>query len=234
VQIAQQVVNALLDKGILNAVNMPAATAEEMEKIKPYLSLCEKLGKILASFIEGAPHKINVEYYGEVINQKISALTVAAIKGYLDYILDEPVNFVNALLVAKNRGINIAENKNLHLENYNNLISISAESKTGKTKLSGTIFGKKEIRLVQINEVFVDVIPKGYLVFIENLDVPGVIGKIGTILGGNKINISAFENTQAASGRALSIFNINSQLPEKVLKLIENIKEIKKIWWVKV
>lgn len=234
VQIAHQVANALLDKGILNAVNMPAATAEEMEKIKPYLTLCEKLGKILASFMKSAPEKINVEYCGDIAQQKISALTVASIKGYLDYILDEPVNFVNALLIAKNRGINISESKNLQIENYNNLISLEAEGKNIKTKLSGTIFGKKETRIVKINDVYVDIIPKGHLVFIDNLDVPGVIGKIGTILGENGINISAFENTQSKSGRALSIFNVDSQLPEKVLKQIENIKEIKEVWWVKV
>jgi len=141
--------------------------------------------------------------------------------------LHETVNYVNSVIVAKERGINIEESKATMLEEYTNLITVEIKTDTGTRTVSGTLFTKKDARIVKIDEFHVDAIPEGYMVVAHNIDVPGIIGQIGTLLGKNNINIAAMTfGREKPGGKTLSVLNVDSQVPESVLNDIRKAKNI--------
>jgi len=225
--IALQVLD-FLKKGIVrNAVNMPELDPEKMKTLGPYIALCEKLGRLQAQISEGGFTHISVQYSGEILHYEIKPLTIALLKGLLEPILERQVNFVNAPLIAQERGIEVTESKVSKVEDFANLIMVQAVTEKGENVVAGTLLGKKEPRLVRIGEFDLDVIPEGYMLLCSNLDKPGVIGKIGTILGNRKINIAGMQvGRKTVGGRALTIINVDCDISKEVLKEIEGIPEI--------
>jgi len=225
--IALQVLD-FLKKGIVrNAVNMPELDPEKMKILGPYIDLCEKLGRLQAQIGEGGFTQIAVQYSGEILHHEIKPLTIALLKGLLEPILEREVNFVNAPLIAQERGINITESKVSKVEDFANLIMVQAITEKGENVVAGTLLSKKEPRLVRIGEFDLDVIPEGYMLLCSNLDKPGVIGKIGTILGNRKINIAAMQvGRKTVGGKALTVINVDCNISKEVLKEIEEIPEI--------
>lgn len=225
--IAQQVLD-FLKKGIVrNAVNMPELDPEKMKTLGPYINLCEKLGRLQAQISEGGFTQIGVQYSGEILRHEIEPLTIALLKGLLEPVLEREVNFINAPLIAEERGIKVTESKVSKVEDFANLIVVQAVTEKGENIVAGTLLGKKEPRLVRIGEFDLDVIPEGYMLLCSNLDKPGVIGKIGTILGNRKINIAGMQvGRKTVGGKALTIINVDCDISEEVLKEIEGISEI--------
>ena len=225
--IALQVLD-FLKKGIVrNAVNMPELDPEKMKTLGPYIALCEKLGRLQAQISEGGFTHISVQYSGEILHYEIKPLTIALLKGLLEPILERQVNFVNAPLIAQERGIEVTESKVSKVEDFANLIMVQAVTEKGENVVAGTLLGKKEPRLVRIGEFDLDVIPEGYMLLCSNLDKPGVIGKIGTILGNRKINIAGMQvGRKIVGGKALTIINVDCDISKEVLKEIEGIPEI--------
>ncbi|MQY53433.1 MAG: phosphoglycerate dehydrogenase [Firmicutes bacterium] len=225
--IAQQVLD-FLKKGIVrNAVNMPELDPEKMKTLGPYINLCEKLGRLQAQISEGGFTQIGVQYSGEILRHEIEPLTIALLKGLLEPVLEREVNFINAPLIAEERGIKVTESKVSKVEDFANLIVVQALTEKGENIVAGTLLGKKEPRLVRIGEFDLDVIPEGYMLLCSNLDKPGVIGKIGTILGNRKINIAGMQvGRKTVGGKALTIINVDCDISEEVLKEIEGISEI--------
>jgi len=207
--IALQVLD-FLKKGIVrNAVNMPELDPEKMKTLGPYIDLCEKLGRLQAQIGEGGFTQIVVQYSGEILRHEIKPLTIALLKGLLEPILEREVNFVNAPLIVQERGIKVIESKVSKVEDFANLIVVQAMTEKGENMVAGTLLGKKEPRLVRIGEFDLDVIPEGYMLLCSNLDKPGVIGKIGTILGNRKINIAGMQvGRKTVGGKALTIINV--------------------------
>ncbi|MFH1782146.1 MAG: phosphoglycerate dehydrogenase [Candidatus Omnitrophota bacterium] len=227
IDIANSARDALLGCGIRNAVNVPCIDAELYKILQPYVELSEKMGLLVGQIAEGRIQKIDIKYSGEIAKYSVSPLTVAVIKGALTPILQETVNYVNALIVAKERGIKVEEVKVSELEEYANLITV--EVKTDKTKVSvmGTLFTKKDPRIVKINEFHVDAVPEGYMLVAHNIDVPGIIGKVGTILGNNNINIAAMTfGREKIGGNTLSVLNVDSPIPESVVEEIRKAENI--------
>jgi len=225
--IALQVLD-FLKKGIVrNAVNMPELDPEKMKTLGPYIDLCEKLGRLQAQIGEGGFTQVAVQYSGEIIHHEIKPLTLALLKGLLEPILEREVNFVNAPLIAQERGIRVTESKVSKVEDFANLIVVQTVTEKKENMVAGTILGKKEPRLVRIGEFDLDVIPEGYMLLCSNLDKPGVIGKIGTILGNRQINIAGMQvGRKTVGGRALIIINVDCNISKEVLKEIEKIPEI--------
>ncbi|MFQ5867505.1 MAG: phosphoglycerate dehydrogenase [bacterium] len=225
--IALQVLD-FLNKGIVrNAVNMPELDPEKMKTLGPYIGLCEKLGRLQAQIGEGGFTQIVVQYSGEILHHEIKPLTIALLKGLLEPILEREVNFVNAPLIVQERGIKVIESKVSKVEDFANLIVVQAMTEKGENTVTGTLLGKKEPRLVRIGEFDLDVIPEGYMLLCSNLDKPGVIGKIGTILGNRKINIAGMQvGRKTVGGKALTIINVDCNISKEVLKEIEGIAEI--------
>jgi D-3-phosphoglycerate dehydrogenase len=221
VEVANTVRDALLTGCIRNAVNVPCVEAEMWKVIEPYLKLAEKMGAIQAQLVEGHIREVKIRYVGDVIKFDMSPFTLSIIKGMLTPILQETVNFVNSMFIAKERGIKITETKVDQIQDFANLIIVEVGTDKMKSSITGTLFTKVDPRIVKIDESYVDAVPEGYMLFMQNKDVPGIIGQIGTILGRNNINIAGMSfGRESKGGKAVSVLNIDSDVPKKVLEEI--------------
>jgi D-3-phosphoglycerate dehydrogenase len=227
IDIANTVIDYLIKSCIRNAVNVPCVDPEILKAIDPYLKLIEKIGSIHAQLAEGHVKRVKIKYVGELLRYDVTPLTLSFVKGLLTPILQETVNFVNALVIAKERGINIVESKTAAVEDFTSLICVEVETDKGTNGIEATLFTKVDPRLVKLNEFYVDAVPEGYMMFIQNKDVPGIIGQIGTILGRNKINIAGMSfGRDEKGGKAVSVLNIDSDVPKNVMDEIRKAENI--------
>ncbi|MDD5422448.1 MAG: phosphoglycerate dehydrogenase [Candidatus Omnitrophota bacterium] len=234
IDIANTVRDCLLGRGVRNAVNVPCVDPEICKIIDPYLKLAEKIGAMQSQLAEGHIKRVKIRYVGDILKYELSPLTVSLMKGMLTPILQETVNFVNALVIAKERGINIIESRTAEVQDFANLIEVEVETDKMTNVLTGTLFTKVDPRIVKINEFYVDSVPEGYMLVICNNDVPGIIGQIGTILGKNGVNIAGMSfGRDEKGGRAVSILNIDSDVPKKVLEEMRKAKNINEVKLVK-
>ncbi len=227
-EVAAQVADMLEGKGIRNAINYPCVEGEICKIMDPYILLAEKLGKLQSQIISGHINKVSIKYGGEVANIEVAPITIALIKGLLAPILGESVNFVNAPVIAKDRGITVSETKVLEAEQFANLISVEIETNRGKSFIAGTLFTSSNPRIVRINDFFIDTIPEGWIIITRNVDKPGIVGQLGSVLGESGINIAAmnFGRTDPG-GESIIVVNTDSEVPETVLEKIKQIEYIK-------
>jgi len=232
IEVAEIVRDALLGKGIRNAANYPCLEAEVCKTLQPYIDLSEKIGIFSSQIVEGRFQEININYSGEIIEYDLSTLTMALVKGLLSPILKETVNFINAISLAKARGIKIKEAKSSREEEFVNLIQLEIVTDKETRKISGTLSPNKKPRIVKIDDYYVEVSPLGDMLLIQNWDRPGIIGNLGTILGKHNINIAAMTfGRDKPGGRALTVLNIDSPISGEVL---DKIKKAENILGVKV
>ncbi|TAN41276.1 MAG: phosphoglycerate dehydrogenase [Nitrospirae bacterium] len=233
IAVAEQIVDYLVHGTIRNAVNFPSIPADQVSALQPYIGLAEKIGGFASQISEGGITEITLEYRGDVANLNIAPMTIAAVKGLLTPILLETVNFVNASVIAKERGIEVKETKSSDAGDYHNIITMKVKAKKKETVVSGTLFSKKDPRVVKINDFTVEIVPEGQMLVMHNNDKPGVIGNIGATLGKNSINIARMHfGRKSAGGMAISVVNIDSPVTDKVLdeiKALPNILDIKVI-----
>lgn len=216
-QVAEQVGDVLTNKPIRNAVNVPSVEPEVFRAIQPYLDLAERMGRIQAQLGTGQLQRITVEYRGEVTSHPTSPITAAVLKGFMETISDEIVNFVNAPVFAQERGLNVDELKSSEPEDFASMITVVHHAETERV-LSGTIFGKNDPRIVRLDEYHFDAVPEGHMLFYINEDIPGVIGRVGTIMGLHGVNIAQMScGRQQVGGRALTILKVDSDVPDAVL-----------------
>jgi len=227
VEIAQQVVD-YLQKGIIrNAVNAPSMDPELYKVLKPYLTLSEKLGRLASQLAEGRMQEVRIDYRGEIAGYDPAPLTAAVVKGALDPFMEDAVNYVNSLALAKGRSIRVIESKVLEEADYTSLITVAVKSDRGTSEVAGTLFSHREPRVVRIDEFRLEAIPEGYLLIFSNLDVPGVIGTIGTLLGKHQVNIAGMQlGRERPGGRAVSVVNVDNPVPAHVLEEIRRLPNI--------
>jgi len=227
VEIAQQVVDYLQKGLIRNAVNAPSMDPELFKVLQPYLTLSEKLGRLASQLAEGRMQEIRIDYRGEIAGYDPAPLTAAVVKGSLDPFMEDAVNYVNSLALAKGRSIRVIESKVLEETDYTSLITVAVKSDRGTSEVAGTLFSHREPRVVRINEFRLEAIPEGYLLIFSNLDVPGVIGTIGTLLGKNQVNIAGMQlGRERPGGRAVSVVNVDAPIPTHVLEEIRRLPNI--------
>lgn len=232
--VAKSVKDALLNKGIRNAVNMPCVDPEILKTMKPYLDLAEKIGLMQAQLIEGYIKSVKVTYVGEIVNQTLEPVTLSLIKGILSPILEEKINYVNALFIAKERGINVIERKSEAIEDFANLIAVTVETSKMTNVIMGTLFTKTEPRIVKVNNCYVEAVPKGHMLVIYNKDVPGIVGRIGTLLGNSRINIAGMTfGREKQGGKAITLINVDSEVSGAILKKIRDLKNINEVKYIK-
>lgn len=220
-QVAEQVADTLMDRVIRNAVNVPSVEPEVLEKMQPFLDLADNLGRIQAQLLEGQLERITIEYYGDIISYPTSPLTAAVLRGLVGTISDEPVNFVNAPFFMQERGVRVDELRSSEHENYANLITVVCQTSSRSRTLSGTIFAKNDPRLVRLDEYTFDALPKGHMLFYVNDDKPGIIGRIGTVMGTHRVNIAQMScGRHEMGGRALTILNVDSEIPPEVIETL--------------
>lgn len=235
IDMAKSVADALLGRGFRNAANVPAMEEEAMEAVRPYVNLAERLGSIQVQLIDKPIKAITVKYTGDIAEFDVSVITSALMRGVFNPMLEEEVNYVNSMLIAKERGIRVTEKKTSQITDFANLISI--EFDTGKKKhfIMGTLFANKEPRIIKMDKFYVEAIPDGYMLVVSNNDVPGVVGKIGTLLGKHGINIAEMSfGRDKKTGEAISLLNVDSEVPKSVIKKLKSAKDINDVKQVQV
>ncbi len=232
--IARQVINVLEGKLAPNAVNMPSLLDRELEALKPYIVLAEKLGKVYYQLEKKSISKVEIKYSGGITEYKTETLTRAFLKGLLEPVIRERVNYVNAKLLAKNRGIEIVESLDSTISQYTNLIYITIYNGDSVFTLAGTLFGREEPRIVELNGYEIDVEPSSYMLLVRNEDKPGVIGCVGTIMGVNKINIATMRvSRNVKGGKALMVLTVDSEVPRDLLKMLEKVDLVTEVRLIK-
>jgi D-3-phosphoglycerate dehydrogenase len=233
-QIVDQVLAALRGEDFRNAVNMPVVDAGVFRMLNPYLLLAEKLGSLQMQLAEGRIKRVEVEFQGEEVADHVKPLTVALLKGLLDPITDQPVNYISAPHLAMQRGISVSETRGLPIPTYSNLLSCHALWDGGERLISGSLLGHEFPRVVQIDTFRIDAQPEGIILVMESIDVPGVIGNVGTLLGRHSINIAEWRLGRIApGGQALSFINLDSPASPEVLAELIQLQGVTRVRQVK-
>jgi D-3-phosphoglycerate dehydrogenase len=227
IAIAHQIAAYFATGEIKGAVNFPSLSAELMAVIRPYLDLAEKLGTLQAQLLTGAIQEVNIEYSGEILNYNVAPVTISLIKGLLEPILNENVNYINAPVIAKERGIKVVESKSTEIKDYTSMITLNVKTSKETSVTAGALFGKHDPRIVRINEFSVEIIPEGHMLAVSNDDRPGVIGNLGTTLGDNKVNIARLQLSRDTEAKhALVVLNTDSAVPENVLQKLRKLPHV--------
>lgn len=230
VAVARQIIDYLNTGTIINAVNVPSVTGELLEKLGPYLALGDQIGCLQAQLTLGALKEISIAYAGDFQGLDLSPVSTAIIKGMLTPIVKDDVNFVNAKVIAKERGIKVSETTSSESEDYISLITVKAVSTKMANTVAGTIFGKSDSRVVRINTFRLEMIPRGHLALIHNKDVPGSIGEIGTTLGKHRINIGRMQVGQEEEGdRNIIFLCTDTPIPNHVVEELRSLKTVKTV-----
>jgi D-3-phosphoglycerate dehydrogenase len=217
--VVRQIIDFLKYNTILNAVNAPSVSGEVLSRLGPFIALAEKMGRLQSQMFCGPLKEVSVTFNGDFGGMDLSPVTTAALKGILMPIVKDEVNFVNAPALAKGMGIKVTETMSAEAGDYTQLVTLCSEAQSMTNVISGTIFGKKEMRIVKINDFRLELVPEGDIVLIYNQDKPGAIGSIGNTLGKHQINISRMQVGQDKDKKKNVIFlKTDSRVPESVLK----------------
>ncbi len=235
VDVAEQIIDVLKGEPARAAVNIPAMKPHLLGPVKQYLPVSEKLGRFASQIVNGPILSVEISYLGELCENDNSPLTIAIIKGILESALGDSINHVNAPLIAKERGISIKEIKSGDSENFSNLISVAVTTEKEKRTVAATVLGTFGERLVRIDSFNTDVVPSGYMLITNHTDRPGIIGKVGTLLGNNGINIASMDvGRETIGGKAVMVLNIDNVISEGVLAQIHKIEGVTSAKLVKI
>jgi D-3-phosphoglycerate dehydrogenase len=235
VQIAQQVREYLKHGVIQNAVNVPSVSAEEYAEMRPYIALAERMGAFLAQISEGSIEEISLRYSGHIAEWKTDLIRNAAIKGILNQSVDEKANLVNAASLAETRGLRVheAHKAKASTGGAGSVLSILLKSSKEEHMVKGAVLRGTAPRLLHIDDIDVEAPLERDLIYLRNRDVPGVIGKVGTILGEAEINIADFSlgrrstETSGEPREAIAVVHVDGPVPDGVLKKLEEIPAVR-------
>ena len=228
VQTSEMVVDALRGSIFVSAVNLPFEGLADADAA-PLIDLAERVGLFTSQIMSAPITRAEVELWG-IDERFLKILSVASLKGLLTPRLAESVNFVNAEQVAQNRGIAISATTHPTPRDYNNLITVRASSDREEMCVSATLFSEKNQRIVSVNHFRVEFKPEGNLLYVINKDVPGVVGKVGTLLGDREINIAEYNLARKASGgKAMAIITVDSALDPPTLQFLRSFKEMEEV-----
>jgi len=225
-EIAEQI-DLYLSQGIVkNAMNLPSKFDQALA---PYMELCSKLGRMGIQLAKRNVGSIEIKVYGEIAQRDIKMLAASAVAGVLAPIIEgREVNLINAMSIAKNRGIKVVSVASEDSAKFRNLIEISLSSDGSRCAVAGTLIPDKGARIVVVNGYSVDFEPNGRFLFIEHFDRPGVIGDVGTLLGNNDINIAHMDVARdKPRGDAVMILSIDDEVPAELLEKLKGDKNIK-------
>jgi D-3-phosphoglycerate dehydrogenase len=226
--IAEQVLMALRGELAPYAVNVQAG-AEFVEALRPFVPLAEILGRLLTRLGDSGVSAVHFEYHGAVAEHDTRVLTLAGLKGFFRPIVNEPVTYVNAPILAAERGIEVRETKSARSPDFVNLLIVRAESEEASVSVGGTLVGKRDLpRIVRVYDYEIEIEPARYMCFLRYADRPGIIGKVGTVLGESKINIASMHvSRETIGGEALMGLTVDSEIPTEVLTRIAETIEAK-------
>jgi D-3-phosphoglycerate dehydrogenase len=227
IRIAEQVRDFLISGVARSAVNMPAVSPDEFKKLEPYIQLGEKLGAFLAQLAGERIRQVRISYDGGLAELNTHLVKNAVLKGILTPALSEQVNLINAGALAQTRGVDVAELRSARRANFSNSLGIGIYTEGESATGVGMVGVRGTLRILGLNDIDIEAPLRGVIIFIRNQDVPGVIGRVGTILGDRKINIATFtlgRNTQTQ--QAIALVNVDNQVPDEVLQEIRTIPAV--------
>ncbi|CAH0495697.1 phosphoglycerate dehydrogenase [Novosphingobium sp. CECT 9465] len=226
-QVAEQMADFLVTGGVTNALNMPSLSAEEAPKLKPYMALAEKLGSLVGQLAHDNLTKISIEVEGAAAQLNQKPITAAVLAGLMKQ-YSQTVNMVNAPFLAKERGLDVREVRHDREGEYRTLVRVTVGTSQGERSVAGTLFGNGQPRLVEIFGIGIEADLDGDMLYIVNTDAPGFIGRIGTLLGENSINIGTFHlGRRDAGGEAVLLLSLDNPVPQDVLKAACDIKGVR-------
>jgi D-3-phosphoglycerate dehydrogenase/(S)-sulfolactate dehydrogenase len=215
---------------VKNAVNVPGLPREVLDQLAPYLPLAEKLGSVAAQLAGGGPAEVEVEVAGELAAVPMRPLAARALVGLLRHFLDTPVNEVNAAAIARDRGITVREVRSAETHDWANLVTVRVREQGGETLVAGTVYGKREARIVRVNAFRVEAVPSGHVIVVENDDAPGVVGNLGTHLAAAGVNIAliSLSRLDDRSG-AFSFVNVDSAPSPSLLERLRGLPHVRSV-----
>jgi len=209
IDVAEQIRDVLLGLPARSAVNIPGLRPDLLEQLRPYLELAETLGNLVAQLVGGRVEALNVRLQGELATNQSQPIVIAALKGLLSHALQERVNYVNASIEAKERGIRVVETRDASIKDYTGSLHLSAKGSLGEHSVAGALLGDSEIRITSVDDFPVNVPPNKYMVFTMHRDMPGIIGKIGSLLGSFNVNIASMQvGRKIVRGDAVMVLSI--------------------------
>ncbi len=232
--IAQQVRDYLKGGVIQQAVNFYSLAGDLYDKVRPAMDLAERLGLFLAQACRGSLERVELGVYGDLREIDLKPILSAAVTGVLRPHLAEGVTLVNALEIAKGRGVEILESTSSASVSYANLVALRLKTSEEELSLAGTVFGSAHLRLVDVDGVEVDTIPQGNVLMIRNEDTPGMVGRVGGILGSQGVNIARMGlGRKPGSGRAIMLIEVDSEVPSAALAELAKLPGIREARFLK-
>jgi D-3-phosphoglycerate dehydrogenase len=226
-RIAEQIVEFLRDGTPRHALNLETVDPALRPRLEPYRRLAEKLGRLGAGLHDGPAEEIRVELHGELLDLPAGPLTAAVLTGYLREVLTEPVNPVNAGALARRVGIALTDVRSGEHADFTNLITVSFRGRGRGRSVSGTLFGRNRPRLVRIDDYEMEVDPEGEIFLYSNDDRPGIIGRVGTLLGDAGVNIAQMAvGRERSGGTALGVINTDSRVPDDLARAVASVSGV--------
>ncbi|HEY1235188.1 MAG TPA: phosphoglycerate dehydrogenase, partial [Candidatus Binatia bacterium] len=227
IAVAEQMVDFLAKGVVRYAINVPSVSPELLHVLRPYLTLAEKLGSLHAQMAGVLPNEVQVEYRGDVTQYNVAPLTLAVLKGLLSPVMEFAVNYVNAPILARERGIKIVESKGEESTDFASSILVRAKNGKESLEVEGAIFAAKHPRIVRVNSFYLEAVPEGYILVLQNKDVPGVVGAVGTILGNHGLNIAGMElGRSEKGGNAISFTHVDEAVSKRALDELRALPQI--------
>lgn len=226
--VAEQVADVLQGRPARAAVNLPSLPAEQMAVLEPFIFLAERMGSFLAQMSEGAIERVDVAYAGDICKLRLEPVTWSVLKGLLSVTQAEAVNYVNAPVIAQERGLQVQESRRAQVRDYVNLIEISVRTRNEEHRCEGTLFGTGDPRIISVDGQRMDLHPAGCKLLTWQEDTPGVVGRIGTVLGEVNINIAEMQLARdRPRGQALMVLSIDEPVGDALLGRIRTMDGIR-------
>jgi len=233
IDVAEQIRDVLLGLPARSAVNIPGIYPDSIEKLKPYLQLAETLGNLVSQLAGGRVDYLNVQLQGELATNQSQPVVVASLKGLLSQALRERVNYVNASIEAKERGIRVVETRDASIRDYTGSLRLNAKGTLGEHTVTGAVLGDNEIRITSVDDFPVNVAPTHHMLFTLHRDMPGIIGRIGSQLGSFNVNIASMQvGRKIVRGDAVMVLSLDDPLPEGILAEIIKVPGIRDAYTV--
>ncbi|MCJ2543761.1 phosphoglycerate dehydrogenase [Thermostichus vulcanus] len=219
IDVAEQIRDVLLGLPARSAVNIPGLQAEVLQNLKPYLDLAETLGNLVGQLAGDRVSQLEIRLQGDLAEKDGQPIIVAALKGLLTLALRERVNYVNASIEAKERGIRVVETRDPALKDYSGSLMLTAHGPNGIRSVSGALIGEREVRVTQIDEFPINVPPSANMLMTLHRDMPGIIGRIGTLLGAYNVNIASMQvGRKLIRGEAVMVLSLDDPLPDGIIE----------------
>lgn len=226
-QITEQVIHALKGEPVTTPVNGMAIRMAAQPEVRPYLKLADRLGQIGYRLSDGHVSSLTVRCRGDVPRRYAEVLSVAALRGVLSQWADEPVNFINAPILAEDMGLNFREERETEPGSYTNLVEVVVGADDDEHLVAGTIFNGDDPRLVRIDTYDLEVHPRGVLLLYSNVDRPGMLATVGGILADANINIAALDLGRKGRGKtALTVMRLDDEVPAEVIQQIADVEGV--------